>query len=96
MNANDRIERLRQKKLAIEREIAKAEATEKRRAEVAGMAQAAGILALPDAVLRASFAKLASENAPKPAQNPPATGAKPAQNPPPAGQKPAEKGGQTA
>ena len=96
MNLTDKIERLRQKKLALEREIADAEAVEKRLHEVVALVQKSGIGILPDAVLLPAFAKILAENPPKSAQNTPTVATKPAQNSPAPGPKPSEKGGPAA
>lgn len=89
MNLTDKIERLRQKKLAIEREIADTEAAEKRLHDVTALVQKSGIGILPDAVLLPAFAKILAENPPKAAP-------KPAQNSPAPGPNHSEKGGPAA
>lgn len=96
MNAADKIERLKQKRLALDREIAEFEALAARRVKVADLAADAGILALPDAVLQTVFAKLAAENPATAAKNSPAVSPKPPQNPSLPAAKPTEKGGPTA
>lgn len=53
---------LLKKREKLEAEILAAEAAAKRKTEVADWAEFAGILSLPESVLRAGFARIATEN----------------------------------
>lgn len=59
---NKNLTALLKKRERLEAEILAAEAAAKRKVEVADWAEFAGILLLPESVLRAGFAKIATEN----------------------------------
>lgn len=63
MNRTKTLDSLLRKREALEREIAAAEAAEKRKGIVANWPEFAQILTLPDDVLRAALARIAAANA---------------------------------
>ena len=56
------LEALLKKREALEQQIVAAQAMEKRKNEIVGMAEFVKLLGLPDAVLQTAFAKIVEEN----------------------------------